>query len=198
MFRPLTEVATITFPLHRRCWNVERAMVLLSGGSNAILTYLNWVNAICWHAPPVEDGLRTYYVDVVDVVFDVKLRKVVHLRTKFSRMTGGPGGFKDKSPKMRAKLVGVWKGALLHRRGRGGVRHGAGQAFIGDGTTLAEHRRGLQGYGGGLGAVARAERALFAQMMIYWCAEYGTSISVRTIPTTASVTTSRWRSTLAT
>ena len=105
---------------------------LLSGGSNAILTYMNWVNAISpGTLHPQRDGLRTYYVDVVDVVFDVKLRKVVHLRTKLWRDDlGVQDGFQGQiTEEMRAKLVGVWNEAPFYTD-EGGVESATGLARL--------------------------------------------------------------------
>ena len=52
---------------------MEGSWYLVSGGSNAILTYLNWVNSIkpgLLHTQ--RDDIRTFYSDMVDVVFDTE------------------------------------------------------------------------------------------------------------------------------
>ncbi|QDZ21555.1 hypothetical protein A3770_06p40730 [Chloropicon primus] len=100
---------------HLKC--LEGSWILVSGGSNAILTYLNWINTIKpGHLHTQREDMRTFYVDMVDIVFDLNGEIVFENRKLWSQMTtfeeymsGDYDQFQGAiTETMRSRLVREW------------------------------------------------------------------------------------------
>ena len=150
---------------------LDGSWVLVSGGSNAILTYINWINSI---SPGLlhtqRESLRTFYVDVVDIIFDLN-GKVWHNNRKTWAETVPGGSFRGNiTTELKNGLLNEWNHYSFNVDPETGEATTKGLVRIS--LVVGQYWQNTEVAWSAMNDVAgpwaRAKKALFAQIMIWY------------------------------